>query len=171
MNFSELVLPKGLHVRMSKPSDSGFLQRVHNEKRDDLRLVEGEPDFIESLIELQFKAMNQGYGEQFPNAMYFIIEKQNEPIGRAVVDFSENQVHLVDLAIIKKARGNGFGEAVLRSFMHIAGKIGASMSLCVLSHNFAAKRLYLRLGFRVTSIEGPSEKMMWYPQAASKIYV
>lgn len=68
-------------------------------------MIGGEQDYIESIVEMQFKAQTQGYGDQFPNAMYFIIEKHHEPIGKAIIDFGHNEVRLIDIAFIPQARG------------------------------------------------------------------
>lgn len=165
MNYNQLKLPAGLHVRPAVAKDKVFLAQLHNEKRDDLRLIQGEKDFVESIIAMQLNAMDQGYGEQFPNALYFIIEYYNEAVGRAVLDFEHNRVHLIDIAFLHKARRHGLGEAVLRSFMYSASQLKVPMLLSVQQLNVAAKRLYSKLGFKTVEITAPYERMMWYPQA------
>ncbi|MBD8512067.1 GNAT family N-acetyltransferase [Photobacterium sp. WH77] len=172
MDKQDLKLPGGLHVRPSNSSatDRIFLEKLHRERRDDLRLIEGEQDFIESLIDMQFQAMNQGYGEQFPNALYFIIEYHQSPVGRAVLDFSQDQVHLIDIVFTRQARGHGLGEAVIRSFMYSANQLKAPMTLSVQQINQHARQLYLRLGFSVTRIEPPYERMIWYPPSVQPLY-
>ncbi|EMQ2878559.1 GNAT family N-acetyltransferase [Vibrio navarrensis] len=163
MNLHQLNLPAGLHVRPARANDNPFLEVLHNEKRSDLRLIDAERDFVESLIDMQFRAMNQGYGKQFPNALYFIIEYHSESVGRAVLDFTDNHVHLVDIAFLQKARGHGLGEAVVRSFMYSSNQLRVPMILSVQQLNLAAKQLYLKLGFRTYKMELPHEKMIWYP--------
>ena len=80
MTPDKLNIPHGLSIRPSTPADRGFIENLFRTTRDDLRLIDAEPDFIETLIEQQFNAQTTGYGDQFPNAMYFIIEKQGQPI-------------------------------------------------------------------------------------------
>ncbi|NAW85316.1 GNAT family N-acetyltransferase [Photobacterium halotolerans] len=172
MQLQDLKLPGGLHVRPSNSSaaDRVFLEKLHNERRDDLRLIDGERDFIESLIEMQFNAMNQGYGDQFPNALYFIIEYHKEAVGRAVLDFSQDKVHLIDIVFKREARGHGLGEAVIRSFMYSANQLKAPMILSVQQLNHSARQLYHKLGFVLDQIEPPYERMIWYPPSTRQIY-
>jgi len=97
--------------------------------------------------------------------MYFIIEKQQQPVGKATIDFSDNLVHLIDIALIPQARGQGFGKAILQSFQHCAAQIAAPMLLSVELHNNIAKQLYQSLGFTTKSVQPPYERMIWYPPA------
>ena len=83
--MQKLNIPDGLHVRPSTASDKPFLEKLRHSTRQDLQIIGGEQDYIESIVEMQFKAQTQGYGDQFPNAMYFIIEKHHEPIGKAII--------------------------------------------------------------------------------------
>lgn len=160
-----IQLPSGLHIRPSTASDKAFLEKLHHATRQDLQVIDGEKDLIETLVEMQLKAQTQGYGDQFPNAMYFIIEKQQQPVGKATIDFSDNLVHLIDIALIPQARGQGFGKAILQSFQRCAAQIAAPMLLSVELHNNIAKQLYQSLGFTTESVQPPYERMIWYPPA------
>lgn len=159
------TLPAGLSLRPSQPSDAVFIESLHRSTREDLRMIDGSEDFIESLIDMQFHAQSRGYGEQFPNAMYFVIEKLGERVGRVTIDFGSNEIRLVDIAFIPAARGHGYGTHVLKALQMAAGKAAAPLVLSVLHVNLAARQLYERLGFRVSNI-GPSHaEMTWYPTA------
>lgn len=160
-----IQLPYGLHIRPSKPSDNAFLEKLHHAVRQDLQQIDAEKDLIETIVELQLKAQSQGYGAQFPNAMYFIIEKQQQPVGKATIDFSDELVHLIDIAFIPEARGQGFGHAVLQAFQLCATQVAAPMLLSVEQQNNTAKQLYLKLGFVTERISPPYERMIWYPPA------
>ena len=152
-------------MRPSRPEDAAFLEEVHRAQRQDLQLIDGDPDFIESIVEMQFNAMNSGYGNQTPNAMYFIIEKHHEKVGKATIDFGPNCVHLVDIAILPQARGLGFGKAIIQSFQQAASQSGVPMTLNVAETNVAAQQLYVSLGFQVETHTPPNYSMIWYPQA------
>ncbi|WLQ13940.1 GNAT family N-acetyltransferase [Hahella aquimaris] len=171
MKIKDVKLGQGLVVRPSNSADKAFLEQLHNSTREDLRLIDGERDFVESIIDMQFKAQQQGYGAQFPNAMYFIIEKQHERIGKVTIDFGHNEVHVIDIAFIPQARGKGFGEEVIRSLQAAATQICAPLTLSVLMQNVAAKKLYLKLGFITESISPPYERMMWRPEIAQRVMV
>ncbi|WP_428243286.1 GNAT family N-acetyltransferase [Gynuella sp.] len=164
MEFSKLKLPKGLSIRPSKPTDKAFLEQLYKSTREDLQQINAEQDFVESILDLQWRAQSQGYGDQYPNAMYFIIEKQGESVGNATLDFGPNEICLVDLALLPKARGLGYGGAAIQSFMYCAQQTMTPFSLCVLEQNFGARRLYQRLGFMVESVQLPYLRMVWYPK-------
>ena len=163
MEFSKLNIPNGLNIRPSRPSDKIFLENLYKSTRDDLRQADNNQEYIESILDMQVNAQRQGYGSQFTNAMYFIIEKHEERIGNTTLDFGPNEICLVDIALIPSARGKGFGESVIRSFMHCAEQVMTPFTLCVLEQNIGARRLYHRLGFQVESVEVPYIKMVWYP--------
>lgn len=163
--MQKLTIPDGLYLRPSTAADKPFLEKLHHSTRQDLQLIDGEKDFIESIVDMQFKAQTQGYGNQFPNAMYFIIEKHREPIGKATIDFGHNEVRLIDIAFIPQARGKGFGKTVIQSFQIAAAQCGVPMVLTVEQQNWQAKRLYFSLGFLQESVTPPYELMVWYPPA------
>ncbi|MBB1300738.1 GNAT family N-acetyltransferase [Pseudoalteromonas sp. SR41-8] len=165
----KLNIPKGLNIRPSNANDKPFLEKLHSLMRQDLQLIDGEKDFVESIVEMQFKAQTQGYGDKFPNAMYFIIEKHHEAIGKATIDFGPNEIRIVDIGFLPSARGHGFGSAIIQSFQSAALQSGAPLTLTVEQHNFAAKRLYQKLGFKIESIKAPYELLIWYPPAFRNI--
>lgn len=160
MNFKP---PKGLHIRPSKPSDKPFLEKLYRSTRTDLQLIDGEKELVENVIEMQHRAQTQGYGDQFPNAMYFIIEKHGEPIGKATLDFGPNEIRLLDIAFMPQARGHGFGKAIIQSFQVCATQAMAPLTLSVEQLNHSAKSLYLSLGFVCESVTPPYEHLIWYP--------
>ncbi|MGI0117253.1 GNAT family N-acetyltransferase [Zooshikella sp. RANM57] len=154
---------KGISLRPATSSDKYFINTLYRSTRDDLRLIDGNEDFVETLIEQQCHAQAVGYGEMFPHAFYFIIEKQQQPIGRVTLDFSNEVVHVVDIAFIPEARNKGYGESVLKALQLAAGKSRSPLILSVHQSNWAAKKLYKKLGFIVEGFYPPYERMAWYP--------
>lgn len=67
------------------------MESLYRSGRDDLRLINAEPEFVEELIDMQFRARTAGYGEAFPNAFYFVVEKLGERIGQITVDSGDAQ--------------------------------------------------------------------------------
>jgi ribosomal protein S18 acetylase RimI-like enzyme len=158
-------LPDGLSLRPAGPGDSGFIESLYHSTRDDLRLLDAEPDFIETLIESQFQAQTEGYGESYPNAWHFIIEKQKERIGRLILDFETDGVRIVNLAFIQIARGRGYGSHILRGLQQAAIATCAPLLLTVSMDNPGAKRLYTQLGFITERTFSVYEQLVWYPPA------
>ncbi|AGA92248.1 acetyltransferase [Thioflavicoccus mobilis 8321] len=156
-------LPNGLGLRPARPSDQPFLAALYSSTRADLRLIDGEQELVESIIDMQFRAQTMGYGQQFPNAMYFIVEKLNERIGKATIDFGSSAVHVVDIAFIPIARGRGYGATVLQAIQQIAGQLKAPMLLSVKKDNLPARRLYQKMGFQLEQSGAAHDQLVWYP--------
>lgn len=164
MNVTGMRLPGGISIRPQRESDALFIERLFRSVRADLQLIDGDRDLIEEIIVMQLNAQTSGYGGSFPNALYFIVEKLGEPIGRLTLDFGDNEVRIIDVALIPEMRGKGFGSVILQALQQVSGAIGAPLSLAVDSANLVAKQLYLRLGFRTVMIQPPHEFMTWRPQ-------
>lgn len=156
----------GLSLRPARASDNAFIESLYRSTRDDLRVLDADEDFIDELIDSQRRAQTEGYGDMFPNAMYFIAEHHNESIGRVVLDFGHNEVRVVDIALIPAARGKGFGGQILQAVQMVAGKVMAPVALTVRFDHLRAKQLYARLGFVVEEAQIPYERMVWYPPAS-----
>ena len=163
--MQNLTLPDGLSVRPAQSKDNVFLESLYQSTREDLLVVDAPEEQKAELIEMQFRAQTQGYGNAYPNAMYFVIEKHMESIGKATIDFGHNEVHLIDLALTPVARGKGIGAAVIQAFQQAAAMVAAPMTLSVLQSNLQAKTLYWKLGFITDEIQLPYERMIWYPPA------
>lgn len=165
-----LNLPHGLSIRPSTPADKAFIEGLFRSTREDLQNIDAEPDLIESVMEMQLDAQTTGHGDMFPNAMYFIIEKLGEPIGRLTIDFGSNEIRVVNIAFISETRGRGYGEGVFRALQVAAESTAAPLVVIAHMQNPGMKSLYLKLGFQVDEIQPPFERMVWYP-ASTKIIV
>lgn len=161
--MEHLRLPKGLSIRPSTANDQGFIENLYRTTRDDLRAANAESDYIETIIESQFHAQTCGYGDMFPNAMYFIVAYHGQSVGRITIDFGPVEIRVVDIALIREARGKGYGGGIITALQYAAGKARVPLALSVLSNNIAAKNLYRQLGFCVAEVAAPYERMVWYP--------
>lgn len=158
-------LPHGLSIRPERTGDKGFIENLYRASREDLRMLDADEEFIESLIEMQFQAQRQGYGEQHPNAMYFIVELHGEPMGRLTLAMGTSEVRIVDIAFLPAARNKGYGKSVVLALQMTVQKIPAPLSLLVLRTNIRAAQLYLSLGFHPEGQTDTHVLMMWYPTA------
>ncbi|MBB3139669.1 GNAT family N-acetyltransferase [Halomonas organivorans] len=156
-------LNAGLHLRPSRDSDKGFLESLYRDVRQDLQLLAADRDFIEAVLEMQVNAQSIGYGSAYPNALYYIVEKQGERIGRVTVDFGADVIHVIDLALIRAARNRGYGAVVLQAVQSAATQVMTPVSLSVDPLNTGAKLFYQRLGFRFEALTGAVERWTWHP--------
>lgn len=163
MTPGNFALPDNLTIRAARSEDQGFMASLYRTTRDDLRRLDADREFVESLIDMQQQAQVVGYGEQFPNAHYFIVERLGERIGRIVVDFGQSEVRLVDIAFLPGARGQGYGTQVIRALQRAATQVHTPLALVVHRDDPRARRLYGALGFVVAETHPMADKMVWTP--------
>lgn len=157
------ALADGLTVRPSRPSDSPFLETLYHSARADLQWIDGDEELVESIAAQQFQIQQQGAGETYPDAMHYVIEKLDTPIGALITDFGHNEIRVVYLAFIPAARGRGLGRSVLQGVQKAAEQIHCPVAAVVWSNNPHARRHYLALGFQVEERNPAAERLVWYP--------
>ncbi|WP_064117421.1 GNAT family N-acetyltransferase [Pseudomonas fluorescens] len=158
------VAAEGLVVRPSRASDGPFLQSLYQTARPDLQWVDGEQEQIQQLVAQQFQVQEQGMGDNYPNAMHYVVEKLGSAIGALSTDFGANEIRVLYLAFIPKARGQGFGRAVLQGVQKAAQQIRCPVATVVWTSNPHARRHYLALGFAVEESNPAAERLVWYPR-------
>ncbi len=161
--MQNLNLPDGLYMRPARDSDKSFIETLYKSTRDDLRMADADTEYIEEIIEIQHRAQTQGYGDKFPNAMYFIIEKHTERVGRVVVDFGPNEIRIVDIALIPAAQNHGFGKGVVQSLQAASASTRVPLLLAVEHINVGARRLYASLGFQLEERSDLYDLLIWHP--------
>ncbi|MFM9489418.1 GNAT family N-acetyltransferase, partial [Pseudomonas monachiensis] len=109
MANSSAVAAEGLVVRPSLASDGPFLQRLYQSARPDLQWIDDSVEVVEQVVAQQFQVQEQGLGENFPNAMHYVVEKLGTAIGALSTDFGPNEIRVLYLAFIPAARGQGYG--------------------------------------------------------------
>jgi [ribosomal protein S18]-alanine N-acetyltransferase len=77
-----------------------------------------------------------------------VLEQDGDIFGYGVMTIGAQEAHLLTLSIAAGAQGKGWGESLLRHFIHIAREQRAlTMFLDVRESNRIAARLYKRIGF------------------------
>jgi ribosomal protein S18 acetylase RimI-like enzyme len=150
-------------MRPANTGDQPFLEILYRFARPDLQFIDGEPELVNEVIAQQYEILQQGAGNQYPNAMHFLVEKTQERIGALIVDFGTNEVRVIYVAFIPTARGFGYGKAILQGVQQAAANLGCPVSVVVWRNNPGAKLIYLQLGFQVEESQPLAERMTWYP--------
>jgi len=163
--FGTADLPNGIRLRPATAADNAFQRMVHDANRWDLAFVDGDAEFVQSLLDMQYAAQTEGHGAQHPNALYYIIEKTGTACGRLVLDFTETEVRIIDVALIPEAQDKGIGPTVLGAVQNVAGQLGAPVVLVTQRINTRAVRVYEKLGFRPAAHQpNPAFVVMaWFP--------
>jgi len=134
-------------LRPVRPNDRDFLLRVYAATRDEeLRVVDWSDEQKAAFVRQQFEAQDAYYREHYDPATFDVIEVDGEPVGRLYVARWEDEIRIVDVALLPEYRGRGIGTALLRELLAEAAEAGKRLSIHVELNN-PARRLYERLGF------------------------
>jgi len=141
-------------LRPERPEDEAFLFDVYAGTREEEMALTGWVAATRNqFLNLQFRAMCQGYHAMFPDAEYAIILLEGRPVGRSVVDRGDEAIHVVDLALLSAERNRGIGSRLLRGWAAEALATRRVLRLSALKTS-RALGLYRRLGFTPVSDDG-----------------
>jgi ribosomal protein S18 acetylase RimI-like enzyme len=160
-------MDRTIAFRPIRPEDEAFLYQVYASTRaDELALVDWDEAQKEAFLKMQFNAQHQEYQRNYPDADFLIILLNDQPIGRLYIDRGEDEVRLIDIALLPEYRNGGIGTAILKDIQAEAANVGKSVTIHVEMFN-PALRLYERLGFRKLEDRGVYYFMEWSPTRAS----
>lgn len=150
-------------TRPMLPTDEAFAYQVYASTRQgEMKLVAWSPEQKEAFLQMQFNAQMTHYRAYYPHAEYQIIQHGETPIGRLIVDRSQDPLLLMDIALLPEYRSKGIGNILIRGLMQEARERDWSVRLHVESFN-PARQLYERLGFVKVAEQGIYQEMIWRP--------
>ena len=149
-------------LRPAMPDDDSFqLELYAGTRLGELELLDWNEDQKQAFIKMQFNARQLQYEHRYPLADDNIILQGSEPIGRMLVDRSEQEIIvLVDIALLTEYRNTGIGTRLVQSLLDEAARTGKSVRLHVVTTN-PAVRMYERLGFSTADDNGSYLEMHW----------
>jgi ribosomal protein S18 acetylase RimI-like enzyme len=107
------------------------------------------------------------FAERFAACTVSIIEVKGRAAGAVWLEPGPGSIHITELQVTPELQGNGIGTATIRNVIEEAAGRGLPVTLSVVPVNLRARRLYERLGFRVTAVEAPFIHMRRDPQTDS----
>jgi ribosomal protein S18 acetylase RimI-like enzyme len=113
------------------------------------------------LAALQFRARQQGYRLRFPDGDDSLVVVDGEPAGRLLVAPRPEAHHLVDIALLRRYRGQGIGTELVGEVQAAAAAAGLPVELTVLTGDSAVVGWYGRLGFEPVSSGAVHVRMIW----------
>lgn len=135
-----------ISLRAATSDDEGFLRQLYASTRiDEFRWL-GVQEQIDSLIAMQYDIRQAQYEAAYPDAESSIVFLGEQAIGRMLIQESEEEFALVDIAISPEHRSAGIGTRLLQQLLDRAARAGKAVRLQVFKTN-PAQRLYARLGF------------------------
>ena len=154
----------GLTMRPSRPTDAPFMYSLYQSARPELQLIDAEPEVVAQVVAQQYQVQERGIGDNFPDAIHYVVEKLDTPIGLLSADFGPNEIRVLYLAFVPAARGKGYGRSVLQGVQKAAEQVRCPVATVVWTNNSHARRHYLALGFAVEECTPTAERLVWYPQ-------
>ena len=100
------------------------------------------------------------YQEHYAGAAFDVILVDGQPAGRLYVAREEDEIRIVDIALLPEYRNRGIGTTLLRGLQSEAAAAGKPLRIHVERFN-PALRLYERLGFRRSTDRGVYLFMEW----------
>src|SRR5665213_2118169 len=100
---------------VAHPEDGAFLLAVFDTTRRSEFSMLGWPDAqMDAFIAMQFDAQSRHYAMVFPDAAHLVVLVGGEPAGRLIVDRPEEEIRIVDIALLPHHRGVGVGGTLVR---------------------------------------------------------
>jgi GNAT superfamily N-acetyltransferase len=148
-------------LRPITAEDDLFLAAVYASTRVEELAVTGWSDEDKAVFcRRQFDAQAAHYRENYPGALFQVIERDGVSIGRLYVARWEKEIRIVDIALLPEHRGTGIGTKLLRELQEEARSVGKALSIHVERFN-PALQLYQRLGFQQIEDKGVYFLMSW----------
>jgi ribosomal protein S18 acetylase RimI-like enzyme len=157
-------LPDGsaLTLRTVTPEDDSFLLSVYASTRaSEMAQVQWQEGQQEAFLKWQFDMQRREYDARFPEAEYDVIEIDGEPAGRIWIGRSEDEIRLLDIALLPQFQNREAGTRLVTNLIDEARSTGQRLRHMVFVLNDDADRLYERLGFVVIEEMGGYKHMEW----------
>jgi ribosomal protein S18 acetylase RimI-like enzyme len=116
-------------------------------------------------VRSQFELQHREYHGTYPDATFEILLVGGKPAGRLYVRRTDDEVHVIDIALLPEFRGRGIGTALVSELLEEAAGSGRVASIYVEQTNRALS-LYRRLGFEPVADQGIYLLMEWRPPGA-----
>lgn len=156
----------GLDLRPISEQDTETLRQIYASTREEELAQTGwPPEQQAAFLRQQFGAQHAWYQTHYRGGDFDLILEHGETVGRLYVYRQEQDVNLVDIALLPPHRGRGLGTFLVRQLLAEADRAGRKVSLHVEFFN-RAQTLYQRLGFVQTGSDGVYLEMRREPGAA-----
>ena len=147
--------------------DDEFLLGVYSDSREEeLAQVVWDEGQKDAFVRWQFEMQRREYDAHFPDARYEVILVDGRPAGRIWVGSDDEEIRLLDIALLKEFQNRGVGTFLLQRLMDEAAGANKLLRHMVFTLNTEAQRFYERLGFVVFEDVGAYKHMEWRKREA-----
>jgi ribosomal protein S18 acetylase RimI-like enzyme len=106
-----------------------------------------------AFVAMQFEAQDASYRMTYPDGRFLIVLGDDVPIGRLYLGRLNDEIRIIDIALLPDQRGAGIGSRLIDEVLAEADLAGLAVRLHVEPWN-PALRLYERRGFRLVEERG-----------------
>jgi ribosomal protein S18 acetylase RimI-like enzyme len=154
-------------LREETADDRDFLFRLYASTRAaEMAMVAWPHSQKQAFLQQQFNAQHLYYRQIYPHAQYAIIESGGQAAGRLYVHRGDNEMRVIDIALLPEYQRRGIGGSLMRKLLQEAAASCCAVAIHV-EHNNPALKLYTRLGFEHVSDEGVYYFMRWSGNASA----
>jgi len=148
-------------LRPAADADYAFMRQLYGSTRaEEMTRFPFDEAQKKVFLDQQFAAQFEHYGIHYPTCERNIIERDGQPVGRFWIDEWDDQIRIVDIALLPECRGTGIGSRLLHQVMDRAAAAGKPVTIHVERFN-PAMSLYKRLGFEHVDEHGVYYLMRW----------
>ena len=131
-------------------------------RRAALAVVEWDEAHKAAFLPMPCAAQHQFYQERYTKTDLLLMLRDAVPVGRLSVARWQDEIRIVDIALLPPSRNTGIGTAILRDILAEAAGAHKPVRIHVEKFN-PALRLYARLGFAPIADKGVYLFMEWAP--------
>ncbi len=136
------------------PSDGDFLLAVYAAVRmPELAVLGWSDEQADAFIRMQFDVQDRHYRSVHPQARHSVVTVDGEPAGRLIIDRSDEEIRIVDVALLPRFRRAGVGSALVRGLFAEADARGLPVRCHVVQGN-EALAFWEHLGLVAQGMDG-----------------
>lgn len=152
-----------LTVRPITDDDLSALYQIYASTRvEELAQTDWTDEQKTAFLQQQFDAQHQYYQANYPRAQFQLVEDAGIAIGRLYVDRWDDQIRIIDVALLPEYRGRGAGTWLINQVLNECRRLDLPVTIHVERFN-PALRLYERLGFQLAEDKGVYLFLKWTP--------
>ena len=152
-------------MRVIGEADAPFLRKLYGSTRtEELSVLDWTGQQKEEFLDMQFNAQHKYYQSVYKNTEFLVVMLDGEPAGRLYLDRREDEIRIVDIALLPEYRNSGTGTSLLMDVLREGEEKQLPVRIHVENYN-PALRLYHRLGFEIVGNTGVYHLLEWRPKS------
>ena len=139
---------------MRSPEDDDFDLSVYASTRlPQLTLLGWTAEQIDDFVRMQYRAQARHYRQHYRDADYSIVTAASEAAGRLIVARSDQEILVIDIALLPRYRSAGVGGILVRRLLAEAEEAGLPLR-CHVEQANPARGFWEHLGLDPVRVDG-----------------